>query len=1113
MLMKAKRILLALLLAVLAVGTWADELTVYDGTETNYYIPFYGYNAGNGVRSQYIIPADELEDMNGCDITKLTFYTSTAGTTNFDEEFTVYLKEVNYTTFASSTLEDWGSMTDVYTGTITVSNNQMVINLDSPYSYNGGNLMIGFQVTTWGTTNVFVSWYGVTKSSWPYPTVYNRADSEHVWGSVIATGFTPKTTFTYETSSGSTLPRPTKLACTDFTGHTATLAWTAKGEETAWQICLDDDEEHLIDVTENPYTLTNLTMEHTYTAKVRAVSSTGDEYSDGSNTITFTPINELTVHDGTKTSYRVPLNGASLSSFVRSQCVIPATELTAMNGCNISTIKFYLESSTYTPYTTPSIIDVYLTEVDNTAISAFVDKASATTVYQGTIDFPEDKVITIHFTKPYEYNGGNLLIGMENESKEEYKFFYFLGETVEGASVYLSASQTSQLSSFTPTQENFIPKTTFIYDKPTSLVRIPTNLTATHITPHSAKLKWKSNFDRFNLRYKISADEEWTEVNSLLAKSYTLTDLRSSTQYDVQVQTIGINETSGWVSASFETPAMPAPTTLFCMTTTAATAMLSWLKHGDETAWEICLDGDEENLVNVTEIPYTLTGLTTGQEYTAKVRAAKGTDHSAWTDAINFTTADQLALTPPVIEDYEGVYDGEGHSFRVVSNPSGATLRFGYGPNTCDRTAAQMGYRTNAGSYPFYWQASKDGYATLTGCVQVIIHKAKGTIDFAEKNVDHFADDDPFTNPLTFTGDGTVTFSSHNPDAATVDPTTGLVTIHGVGWTEITATVTDGQNYTYDSEEVFYGLAMTKKRADSYKQRIVVWLKDGKLTDLTFDSEPEFIYDESTGLVSITNTPYAWLLVDMKKLTFTSSLPTFTFNEEDENDGAVDNKDGYFCNFTLDRTFRTGGYNTFAVPFSVSLDVLEEVLGEGTVAKELTASAYNNGELSMTFTDAASIESGKPYFIKVPADVVNPTFMEVTVRNGSTTTTTDYVNVVPAIGKTLVKGADGSEANAQSVLFLGGGNRFLHPTVINEPDNEDSYLKGFRAYLQLHDGASLASRFKDNLDSESTSILSVQSAADYEADAVYDLNGRKVASPAVLRKGIYIRNGKKFVIK
>jgi len=248
----------------------------------------------------------------------------------------------------------------------------------------------------------------------------------------------------------------------------------------------------------------------------------------------------------------------------------------------------------------------------------------------------------------------------------------------------------------------------------------------------------------------------------------------------------------------------------------------------------------------------------------------------------------------------------------------------------------------------------------------------------------------------------------------------------------------------------------------------------------------------------------------MKKLTFTSSLPTFTFNEEDENDGAVDNKDGYFCNFTLDRTFRTGGYNTFAVPFSVSLDVLEEVLGEGTVAKELTASAYNNGELSMTFTDAASIESGKPYFIKVPADVVNPTFMEVTVRNGSTTTTTDYVNVVPAIGKTLVKGADGSEDNAQSVLFLGGGNKFLHPTVINRPDDEDSYLN---AYLQLHNGASLASRFKDNLDAESTSILDVQSPADYEADAVYDLNGRKVASPAVLRKGIYIRNGKKFVIK
>ena len=1199
--MKARRTILSLLLILVGMGVWADEetLTVYeDGADQTYFTPFSASSAANGTRSQFIIPADQLTAMNECEISSLTFYANKESV-SFDEGFTIYLKEVDYDKFSSSIFEDWSSMTAVYTGTIGISNSQMVIKFDTPYTYNGGNLMIGFYVTTWGNSYSYVKWDGFKSST--LTAIYNDADSEHNWKSTNSPSyFIPKTTFTYEAPNAScpkpsnltasvtngrtatvtweseftsfnlrykvsseenwtevnnltaksytfttlspetsyqvqiqaignnetskwasvsfttplSIPAPTDLTCTASTSTYATLAWTKNGDEAYWQICLDGDETNLITVSQNPYMLTKVTAGHTYTAKVRAVTSTGDEYSAWSNVVTFTAIDELTVYDGTATSSNVPMYVYSFSSCTRSQYVIPAEELTAMVDNNITSIKFYLQPSIShsTLYTTSYTFDIYLKEVENTSISAFVDKAAATVVYSGTVDFPTDNVVTINFTTPFEYNGGNLLIGCENTPKDanEYASYYYYGETVDGASIYAASSTEANLKWVS--QANFIPKTTFIYNKPTTLVRIPTNFEAKKITPHSAKLKWKSNFDRFNLRYKISTDEEWTEVNSLLAKSYELTDLRSSTKYDAQVQTIGVSEISDWVSTSFTTTAMPAPRLLFCMTTTANTATLSWLKDGDETAWEICLNGDEDHLVNATTIPYTVTGLANGQEYTAKVRAAKGTDHSVWSDAVTFTIEDLQALTPPVIEGYEGVYDGEPHSFRVVSSPNDATLRFGYGPNTCDRTAAQMGYRINAGSYPYYWQLSKDGYATLTGCVQVIIHKAKGTMKFEETIVDRFSDDDPFTNPLTFTGDGTVTFTSHNPDAATVDPSTGEVTINGIGWTEITATATDGTNYYYDPEEVSYGLAMTKKRADSYKQRIVVWLKDGLLTDLTFDSEPEFIYDESTGLVSITNTPYTWLLVDMKKLTFTSSLPTFTFNEEDENDDAVDDKNGYFCNFTLDRTFRKGGYNSFAVPFSISLEGLREVMGDETVVKELKSSTFSNGSLSMIFENATEIVAGKPYLITVPEDVVNPTFMEVTVRNGSTPTKTDYVNVIPAIGKTLVVGAEGYENNTQSVLFLGGGNKFFHPTVINRPADEDSYLKGFRVYFQLHNGASLARNFYDNLDDAVTDINQITVEKRYEDDSWYTLDGQRLSGRPT-QKGIYIRNGKKIVVK
>ena len=1209
--MKMKQTILTLLLAFIGLNAYADELTVYDGTSLNNHIPFFGVYADYGMRNQFIIPANQLTDMKGCDITKLTFYSNTESQ-SYDEGVTVYLKEVNYTTFSSATFEEWSSMTTVYTGTISVSNNQMDINLTFPYSYGGGNLMIGFQVTTWGTACTGISWYGVNQASGVNTSAYNKANSSHTWSSdVTPEAFIPKTTLTYEESNPScpkpsnltasvsnshtatvtwesdftsfnlrykvaseenwtvvnnlttksytlstlspetsyqvqvqaignnetsnwasasfstpaSIPAPTELACTASSSASATLAWTKNGEETAWQICLDNDEEHLINVSQNPYTFTNLITGQAYTAKVRAVNSTGDEWSAWSNVVSFESADKLTVFDGTQENFTIPMYVYSHSqNYVRGQYVIPASELTEMVNGTISSITLYTKSYSL-PYTTPSTIDVYLKEVNFTTITSsnFVNKADATTVYQGQIEFVKEGTggfATIVFTKPYQYNGGNLLIGFDNTTKEGGEFIYFYGtETSYNSAAYQYSAEIDGLSSASVFGKTFIPKTTFSY---TAFVGTPkpSNLQVSDITAHSATVTWRNRFTTFNLRYKTSIDEEWTEVSNVtsgnLVKSYNLTNLRSGKSYEVQIQAVDYDEMSDWASVSFNTIAMPAPAPVYCSTVSASSATLGWIKKGDESAWQICLDNDESNLINATTNPYTLTGLTTGQTYSAKVRAVNsvGDEWSEWSDAVSFTTNDLLTLTPPVIEGYEGVYDGEPHQFRVVSNPGGATLRFGYSVGNCTSTAVEMGYRVNAGTYTYYWQATKEGYNTITGSVQVIIHKAPGTIKYNVTTVDKFADDEPFTNPLTFTGDGTVEYSSFNSQFASVDES-GQVTINGIGWTDITAAVTDGQNYTYAVKESKYGLTMTKKKADSYKPRIIVWLTSGILTDLTFDSEPELVYDESTKLVSVTGTPHAWPLKNMRKLTFTRNLPNFTFNEEDDNSGVVGDNDGFLCDFTLTRTFRTGGFNTFAVPFSIGISDLREVLGEETIVKELVSSSYDNSNLSMTFENPTAIEAGKPYLIKVTEDIVNPTFKNVVVRNISTTVNTTYVNFVPAIGKTLVIGAEGAEDNIQSVLFLGAANKFIHPTVVNQPDNEDSYLKGFRAYFQLHDGAFMARSFSSNIDGELTGIIDVKDEIKDvrgEKDVYYDLQGRKIGGVPTV-KGIYIRNGKKVFIK
>ena len=85
-----------------------------------------------------------------------------------------------------------------------------------------------------------------------------------------------------------------------------------------------------------------------------------------------------------------------------------------MNGGVVSSIKLYTNSQNI-PYTTASAVDVFLKEVNYTSISSFETKNEDDIVYQGTLDIVSvdgGGELTITFSKPFTYNGGNLLIGI-----------------------------------------------------------------------------------------------------------------------------------------------------------------------------------------------------------------------------------------------------------------------------------------------------------------------------------------------------------------------------------------------------------------------------------------------------------------------------------------------------------------------------------------------------------------------------------------------------------------------------------------------------------------------------------------------------------------------------
>ena len=97
-------------------------------------------------------------------------------------------------------------------------------------------------------------------------------------------------------------------------------------------------------------------------------------------------------------------------------------------------------------------------------------------------------------------------------------------------------------------------------------------------------------------------------------------------------------------------PACPKPLGLTVSTVTPTSATLSWTQVGMPNSWEICLNGDENNLIVVDNSDantnsYRLTGLVAEESYTVKVRAICGSDvHSQWSGQVSFVASNIVAI-------------------------------------------------------------------------------------------------------------------------------------------------------------------------------------------------------------------------------------------------------------------------------------------------------------------------------------------------------------------------------------------------------------------------------------------------------------------------------------
>ena len=459
---------------------------------------------------------------------------------------------------------------------------------------------------------------------------------------------------------------PTNLTATLTPGNgtIATLNWVKGNNESDWVLQYATNNtftEGLVEITDGfsidgtnvSRDLTGLTAETTYYARVKS-DCTGDDYSEWSDVYEFVPTNAIdkTVYNngGDNTNQYAPIYGFyGDTQGTISQFIIPASKLSDVTDGTINKLTFYCTNESLTM----GEFEIRLEEVeeDEFASATLHTWGSGAVLVKTAYLNIANNQLSIVFTTPFEYHGGNLMIGTYIKTKAGDTRIYWKGEN---QSKYTAICNKSSV-----TRYQFIPQTTISYI-PNATPK-PKNLEYSNVTSSSATLTWdEPNVTPLKYAYQFKAGEgEWTALTETTETSVTI-EVEPSTTYTFQVKAIYEGEESDFASTSFPTlDACAIPTALTATTTPGqgTKATLNWTKGYDEEAWMLQYATDNvftEGLVEVTDgfttegnnVTYNATGLTAETTYYARVKATCGpTSSSNWSNVVVFTPTSYVDYT------------------------------------------------------------------------------------------------------------------------------------------------------------------------------------------------------------------------------------------------------------------------------------------------------------------------------------------------------------------------------------------------------------------------------------------------------------------------------------
>ncbi len=227
-----------------------------------------------------------------------------------------------------------------------------------------------------------------------------------------------------------------------------------------------------------------------------------------------------------------------------------------------------------------------------------------------------------------------------------------------------------------------------------------------------------------------------------------------------------------------------------------------------------------------------------------------------------------------------------------------------------------------------------------------------------------------------------------------------------------------------------------------------------------------------------------------------SSTP-LTLNDETDNSGLLTSNNGLQTSVNLSRKLLANQWNTFCVPFDI--DVADcKINGIEASVMEYDHTTGN----TMEFKEATQIVAGKAYLIKPSADITDPQFDNVTIKNDYPTVSGD-ADGYSFVGIYNPKTFSGNDQ--ERVLILASEAKFMKV-------NNGQRMKGMRAYFTIPAGTK-AEAVRLMINNRPTALTEITTTPS-TSEKIFYIDGTYAGSDIKnVKKGIVIKDGKKYLMK